>query len=133
MSWLKVNQQGETGQLINQTIKYKYHKDSADPKTVLHSLHKGFVLQADTCALLWSVHSTSPVSVYQRNIYERKPTICKAEIWNPSSVMAFIIFPASPEEKHKRQHSIKKNNKKLQLKGIYVTILIIFEQKTVFV
>lgn len=45
--------------------------------------------------------------------------------------MAFIIFPAIPEEKHKKQHLIKK--KKIQLESIYATILTIFEQKTVFV
>lgn len=109
MSRLKVTYQRETDHLINLIINPKYHKDSADPKTLLQSLHKGFLLQENTCALLWSAHSTPPTSVYQKNIHKRKPTICKAEIWNPSLMMAFIIFPASPEEIHKRRYSILKN------------------------
>lgn len=66
------------------------------------------MLQEDTCALLWSAYSISPTSVYQKNIHKRKPTICKAEIWNPSLMMAFIIFPTKPEETQKRQYSILK-------------------------
>lgn len=45
----------------------------------------------------------------QKNTHRRKPTICNAEIRNPSLMMAFIIFPASPEETHKRQYSILKS------------------------
>lgn len=60
--------------------------------------------------------------------HKRKPTICKAEISNPSLRIAFIIFPASPETIWKIQHSILKKSE-FTTKRYYANILLILKLK----